>query len=270
MADGYIPYCGAPPLPGGAAWNLDPILIALLLAVAAAYGAGLRRLGRAGPDRWRRAAFLIGWAVLALALVSPLCSLSVALFSARVGQHMLIVLVATPLMAFGQPGRVLASLMRGPGSASPGTPRGLVAGPILFALVLWGWHSPLAYDATLQGDAAYWLMHLTLIGAALLLWRALLDDGCPGCALAASFLSGLHMSLLGALLTLSPRAWFASHMTTTGPWGLTALEDQQLGGLIMWVPGGLLLMVFALAAFGRSLRDIQDEPYGAAVPRRSA
>ena len=88
----YIPYCGTPPLPGSASWNLDPVLILLLLAAGAW---GMMRLRGAGPAR--QAAFASGWLVLVLALISPICNLSVALFSARVGQHMLLTLVAVQL-----------------------------------------------------------------------------------------------------------------------------------------------------------------------------
>lgn len=112
-------YCGAPPLPGGATWNLDPLLLAALLAgLALAWGPA----GRGGGRR----ALLAGWALLAGALVSPLCSLSVALFSARVGQHLLVVLGAAPLLAVG---------LRAPRAwASPGS---LAAAAALFAIVLW-------------------------------------------------------------------------------------------------------------------------------------
>src|SRR5690606_7889140 len=110
-----LPYCGAPPVPADLwrNWNLDPVLLAVLAGVALAYGIALR----SGPAAVRRPAgrlepgsFYGGWLVLTLALVSPLCSLSVALFSARVGQHMLIALVAAPLIALGRPGATLKRL----------------------------------------------------------------------------------------------------------------------------------------------------------------
>jgi putative membrane protein len=110
-------------------------------------------------------------------------------------------------------------------------------------------------------------MHLTLFGSAILLWRALLFDleVCPGSGLIASFLTGIQMSVLGALLTFSSRPWFSAHAATTMPWGFTPLEDQQLGGLLMWVPGGILLTVYAVIVFGVHLHRLELQHHPAAL-----
>ncbi|MBD0271922.1 MAG: cytochrome c oxidase assembly protein, partial [Acetobacteraceae bacterium] len=151
-----VPYCGTPPVPGGASWNLDPVLIAALLAAGAL---AMVRARDAGAPR--RGAVALGWAVLAFALVSSLCNLSVALFSARVGQHMLLTLLAAPLIAFGASEQTGA---RGPGLAAP---------TLAFALALWVWHMPGPYAATFASDAVYWAMHASLFGASVWLWAAL-------------------------------------------------------------------------------------------------
>lgn len=235
----YIPYCGTPPVPGGAAWNLDPVLIALLLAAG-----GLAMWRPRGIGAARRSATALGWAVLAAALISPLCNLSVALFSARVGQHLLLMLAAAPLIAFG----VFAGRRRAPKLTAPS---------FAFALLLWAWHLPGPYGATFRSDTAYWAMHATLFGAALWLWAALLTGATrrPDAAALSALATAVQMGLLGALLTLAPRPLFAVHAPgITAPWGLTPLEDQQLGGLLMWVPGGLIFAAICVAGLAFALR----------------
>lgn len=88
-------------------------------------------------------------------------------------------------------------------------------------------------------------MHVTTFGAALLLWHALLARGAKnsGAALAVAFGTGIQMSLLGAVLSLAPRPMFLVHLTTTWPWGLSPLQDQELGGVILWVPAGILFTI---------------------------
>jgi putative membrane protein len=256
----YIPYCGSPPIPGALEWNLDPVLLACLGALLACHAWGDRKApaGAAGPQR--RMAFVAGWAVATLALVSPLCHLSVALFGARIGQHILLLLVAAPLVAFGRPGLILHPFLPDAWRRRQAGPaRGALAVPV-FAVLLWAWHLPGPYDATLAGDATYWAMHVSLFAAAVWLWRALLDADHPHSALLAGAGTAVQMGLLGALLTLAPTPLFEAHQATTWPWGLTPLEDQQLGGLLMWVPGGLLFTVASLTGVYLWLRpDLHRE-----------
>lgn len=245
-----IPYCGTPPTPAaGLPWNLDPWLMAALL--------GLLLL--AWPRAATRPALLGGWAVLGLAVLSPLCGLSVALFSARVTQHLLLVLLAAPLLALG-----LARLRRGTG------PVGLAAAVGVFALVLWAWHLPGPYALTFRFDLAYWAMQASLVASATWLWQGLLRGAAarPDVAILAGFVTAAQTGALGALLTFSPRPLFAVHAATTMPWGLTALEDQQLGGLLMWVPGGLAFVLVALPPLARALRG-PEEDTPARLPRRA-
>ena len=260
------PYCGAPPTPDGlwARWNLDPILIAGLLAVLALYLIGLVRF--AGPGRniptWRRAAFVAGWATAAAALISPLCALSVSLFSARVGQHMILSLVAAPLVMLGRPGLSLARLWpqvaHQLSSNRPLTAaRGAAGSATAFVLALWIWHAPGPYDATFANPAVYWLMHLSVFGAALRVWNVLLD-GSPHRAVAAltvGAVSTLQMTFLGAIITLTPRLLYAPHALTPYAWGLTQAGDQQLGGLIMWVPGCSIFLAVTLLTLGRAMTE---------------
>jgi putative membrane protein len=160
---------------------------------------------------------------------------------------MLLTLVAAPLLVLGRPER--AWLARIGGEASS---QGLLAAAAAFAAALWFWHLPGPYDFTLASTPAYWLMHLSLFGSAFLLWRGLLQPGAAfsGWGLAASIATGFQMTLLGALLTLAPRPLYGAHAETTSAWGLSALEDQQLGGLLMWVPAGVVLTAWTVAAIG--------------------
>jgi len=242
MTDGVLapPYCGVAPLPGAAGWNLDPWLAGALLA-------GLL-IGWPGVPRPRRAAWIAGWAVLALATLSPLCNLSVALFSARVAQHLLLLCVAAPLIASALP-------------APRPTPAGLAAAAFAFALALWTWHLPAPYALTFRSDLAYWAMQASLVAGAAWLWHGLLrGTSRPDAVLLTGLATAAQMGALGALLTFAPRPLFLPHAFTTLPWGLTPLEDQQLGGLLMWVPGGLAFALVALPALARALRAEPGRP----------
>jgi putative membrane protein len=253
----YVPYCGPAPVPGALTWNLDPFLIAAFLVAAIGYARGARAVD---APRLERASFAAGWLVPVLAVVPPVCQLGIALFSARVAQHVLATLVAAPLIVWGRGGLALAGLSpRAPSRAVRSAPAGvLVAGPVLFAAALWIWHLGPPYDATLTSHATYWAMHLTLFAAALLLWWGLLRA--PGAAAFPAILvalaTGVQMSLLGVALAFAQGPWFAAHLATAPAWGLSPLEDQQLGGLIMWMPGMVLMVSNALLAFWIALRRL--------------
>ena len=141
----------------------------------------------------------------------------------------------------------------------PGSP------PSVFAAIFWIWHSPVFYDETLHSNLVYWLMHATTVAAALALWMAVFNSSAP-LAFLILFVTGVQMSLLGALLTFAAVPLFAVHEFTTAAWGLTWLEDQQLGGLLMWVPAGLLLTVYSALAFGAALR--LDAPVASPARKR--
>lgn len=242
-----VPYCGTPPHPGEllARFNLDPVLIAALVGLTLAH---LRHARAAHAAARERLVILAGWLTAALALVSPLCALSVALFAARIGQHMVLILIAAPLIALGLPPRR---------PKRRATLLGCAAGA--FFLLLWFWHMPVPYAATFASTPVYWTMHVTLFGSALLLWREILypslEHGFEALALGA--LTSMQMGLLGALLTLAERPMFVPHFTTTQAWGFTPLEDQQLGGVLMWVPGIALFLWALLRSLERLWRRIE-------------
>jgi putative membrane protein len=124
-----------------------------------------------------------------------------------------------------------------------------------FAAIFWAWHTPALYDATLQNNVVYWTMHATTFAGALAVSLAVFGSSAP-VAFLVIFATGLQMSLLGALLTFANVPLFAVHEFTAAAWGLTSLQDQQLGGLLMWVPAGLLLTAYSVVAFGRALQGL--------------
>jgi putative membrane protein len=236
-----IPYCGAPPVPGNllTRFNLDPWLIAGLVVVCSLQCLAVRR---GGGVRTRLAYAVSGWVVAAAAFLSPLCALSVALFSARIAQHMILMLIAAPLIALGLPRSRGAHYLA----------RLWVSTALTFA-ALWYWHMPAPYDATFTSARIYWAMHVTLFGSAILLWRELLDHPprWSAHALSAALFTFVHMGLLGAVLVFADRPLFAWHLTTTQPFGFLPIQDQELGGAIMWVPGTALFLWTGLRSVGR-------------------
>lgn len=205
-------YCGSPPLPADwiSRWNLDPVLVAsLAVCTAVALRAARPRLALAAV------------AVLALAFVSPLCAVSVSLFSARAVHHLLVVAVAAPLFALAQPAQR-------PGALGPAV--------LAATSILWVWHLPSLYDHALADTSVYWLMQASLLGSAIWFWRALFAAP-PVPATMAAIFGMVQMGMLGSLLTFAPAPLYATHIGTTLPWRIDQLADQQLAGLIMWVPG---------------------------------
>lgn len=224
----WLPYCGAAPQPAEwlGRWNFDPMLLVVLAAATAL-------LWRVADEAHGRR-LLVGALALGLLLfVTPFCALSSALFSARVAHHVLLAAVLAPLLAFGLARRYALW----PGSLALWTG--------LQAVTFWLWHAPGVYAEALSSGWLYWVMQLTLLGTATGFWAALRRSPAPG-AIAALLASTVQMGLLGALITFAGAPLYAPHFLNTGPWGLSALEDQQLAGLIMWAPAAGLYLASAL------------------------
>lgn len=238
-----LPYCGAVPSPGTllGRFNLDPWLIGVLTLLLAYQWFSARTDSR-------RAYGLAGWLIASAAFMSPLCALSVALFSARVGQHMILVLIAAPLIALGLP------------RSSADSAWSLWLATTVFSLALWIWHMPVPYDATFYSVAVYWAMHVTLFGSAIWLWRDLLHHSRERtvAALAAGAVTFVQMGLLGAVFAFADHPMFKWHFTTTQAWGFSPLQDQQLGGVFMWVPGSLLFLWAAIRSIARLWKSIDE------------
>lgn len=226
-------YCGPAPTPDTlwAQWNFDPLVLIALVALALVIG----------RDKAGAAAVV----VLAIAFISPLCALSAALFSARVVHHVLLVAVAAPLIAMAWPLR---------------KSRSLFPALLMSTAVLWGWHLPVAYDLAMGHKGVYWLMQITLLGSAVMFWRAVLGYvQAPGRALPYILAGYMQMAFLGALLTFAPDAAYAIHQVAPLAWKFSPVIDQQLGGLIMWVPAGIPFLAFGAMVARRGWRDIGSQ-----------
>jgi putative membrane protein len=228
MDQAYLPYCGPAPMPDQIwrAWNLDPVLMAGLAVMAFVI------LWRTGPDA--RGVGILGWFALVVAFVSPLCALTVALFAARATHHLLLVTIAAPALALAVP-----LLSRLPASLS------LAA----LSIAMIAWHIPSIYARIWWSDALYWGMQAAMLLPAWAFWSAVLSPGitAEGALRRGLLIGGLAgiMGLIGAVLTFAPGILYVQHIDGAGAWGMRALSDQQLAGLIMWVPGFVPLALLA-------------------------
>jgi putative membrane protein len=265
------------------AWTFEPAVVVLLLASAGVYARGVVRVWAAsqtgrGIQVWRVWCFGLGWFALLVALVSPLHALGSALFAAHMTQHEVLISIAAPLLILGRPvvpflwafprgsRRSLGELARTRGICSvwnvltrPSVAFGL------HAIALWAWHLPGPYQATLTNDFLHSLQHTSFIFTALLFWWTILGANrgelARGRAILYLFLTALQTGALGALLTFAPSLWYPAYATTTGPWGLNPLDDQQLGGLIMWIPGSIAYLIAALVLFAEWLRESEGRSF---------
>ena len=222
--------------------------------------------------RWRHASFAAGWTTLFLALTSPIHELGEQLFSAHMLQHEILILISAPLISASHPGATLLWAFAPRQRSGIGgwvqrvensRPVRMLTAPlnawILEAAALWLWHIPFLYQATLQSDWVHAAQHISFLGTAVLFWSALYGVGRSAMSYGAATLyvfgTAVHCSALGALLTFSKILWYPAYAGTTGAWGLSPLEDQQLGGAIMWVPSGVVFIVIALALMARWISE---------------
>lgn len=245
---------------GWADWNWDVVILLNLVLAGWLYARGLKTI-------WRRTSpghvvspgqawsFLGGFLVVSVAVISPLDQLSDQLAWAHMIQHMLLMTVAAPLLVLGSPGLVWMWGLSRQGRRWVGTSfeRGRWArrvgdacwNPVamwsLYAVATWFWHIPWLYDAALTSAWVHDLQHLSFFVAGVLFWRVLIDPLShkrlePSLAVLALFTTTLHATVLGVLMTIAPDPWYAPYDGRSQLWGLSPLEDQQLAGLIMWMP----------------------------------
>lgn len=252
------PFCGPAPAPESllTAFTLHPPLLAAFgLAIMA--GAWQVRRSKAGSEgRALGVAALVGF----IAFVSPLCALTVALFAARGVHHLVLVFALAPALAHLRPLR--------PGTGTPS----LVA----LSAALWVWHVPAVYAAAWHHVPVYWGLQAALVLPAWSFWSGLVAPGRAGQgSLSSDLAAGLHlaalagqMGLIGAILTFAPRPLYPEHFPTTMAFGLSPLADQQLAGLVMWVPGMVPVAIAAALLLRRawaqvSLGQMKDGMTGA-------
>jgi putative membrane protein len=225
----------------------------------------------------RVALFACGMVILSLALISPLDPLGEQLGWAHMVQHMIFMTVAAPLLVAAAPTLVIwcglppaarRAVVRLRRTFARSVGRWLwspLAVWTLYAIVTWIWHVPLLYQAALQVTWIHDLQHLSFFIAACLFWRLLLDPISRltlhgGLAVLFLFTTTLHATILGVFMTVAPTVWYPQYEGRTLWWGLTALEDQQLAGLIMWMPACATYALVAIGLFAKALQDPTNEP----------
>lgn len=254
-------------------WTYDPWVIGPLYLSAILYLVGTqlvwRRAGGGRGVRFGQAwCFWTGWGTLALALVSPLHWAGERLFTAHMIEHAIVMVVAAPLIAASRPlgamfwalprrfCRVIAALRKGVVRSHVwqriSHPFGAT---LVHGFAIWAWHVPFLYEAALSQLVLHRLQHVSFFLTALLFWWSLLNGRMRahggGIAVFCLFVTSLHTGILGILMTLSRRLWVPAQGALAAQFGLTPLEDQQLAGLVMGVPMGLVYTGAALAIAGR-------------------
>ena len=243
-------------------WDLQPWVIVSLLIACCGYARGLARLPEERRGRifgpWRIASFCAGIAVLVIALLSPLSSLDDQLFSAHMAQHLLLMLVAPPLLVYSRP--IMAWMCALPAggrrwvaglwSRRRGLQRGtaLLMNPLSVwvsaSATLWFWHLPGPYRWASQNAGDHTLEHFLLFASSLMFWSVVIEPygrrhTAYGLCLMFVAAFSVQMGMLGAILTFASHPFYIS-ATSPLPWGFTPLQDQQLAGVVMWVPVGLV------------------------------
>ncbi len=278
------------------AWSPDPLILLPLLAGGALYAMGWRRLRRSGREQpflptWRAWCFAGGLLVIVLALLSPIDALADQLFWAHMVEHLLLILVAAPLLLFGAPllpilwgipsgdRRAVARLFlvrRSPiHRVFTWLTQPLVSG-VLFIVTIGYWHIPVFYDAAQGRTLIHDLEHLMFFVTALLYWWPVIHPTGGkrrlGYGLAIFYLlpPSIEGALVGAFLTFAPTPIYATYRHVGTLFGLTGQEDQQLGGLIMWIPGGLVYLagVFTCLAMFFKQEEQKAQQYTPVVAPR--
>jgi len=245
------------------AWTFDPWIVAPLVLAAAVYTAGTwtlwRRARMAHLRAWRAFAYAAGWLSLAAALVSPLHWLGERIFTVHMIEHEIVMAVAAPLMVLSRP---IGILMWGLPAGARAAVAALAQHPVvrtawrhassganatlLHGLAIWLWHVPAWFDAAVNDVAVHRLQHASFFATAVVFWWSVLRRGEYGSGAWHLFITMLHTSALGALMALSPRVLYSLQTLHSGEWGLTPLQDQQLAGIVMWVPAGTVYAGAAL------------------------
>jgi cytochrome c oxidase assembly factor CtaG len=234
------------------------IVLISIIAVAGFYIYATRTAPRPIYGPFCTAAFLAGCATIAAALGPPLDDWAEARLSAHMIQHELLMVIAAPLLALGRAHWAILSMLAR-------KRRGIAARIFAFlrwspfaawvahALAVWVWHTPVLFEAALAHPWLHALQHASFLGTALLFWWSVLDRRSDyGVAAFYVFATSVHTSILGALLFFSPHPWYSVYAGATN-----AIEDQQLAGLIMWVPGGFVLAASALLLISHWLREAE-------------
>ena len=268
------------------AWSLDPFVLLGVGVVAVLYTRGwryLRRHSRHAATKAQATCFGVGLGLILLALVSPIGTYDSDLFSLHMTEHLLLTVGAPPLLLLGSP--LLALLWGLPDQERRGAARllrpngglfrvgsALAQPPVALALFVTTfalWHVPVLYDAAQGETLIHYTEHILFFSTALLFWWPVIHPGGGArslgkiAAIAYVSIPMLEGTLIGALLTLAQRPFYATYVDAPRLTGLSPLDDQQLAGLIMWIPGGVVYGIAVLWLLASALRD--EEAHAAAI-----
>jgi putative membrane protein len=250
-----------PMTPFEPAWALHPTVIAGTALLGGLYfwgiGAWRRRHGHPPAPKWRIACFAAGLLVLLVSLNGPIHDLSdYYLFSIHMVQHLLLTLVLPPLLIAGLPGWLADGLAQRPLAGKIGRflTYPLVAGAI-FTVTVTVWHLVPMYDLMMRNHEVHIATHLMFIVAAVIMWWPAMSASTTlpplrhGLRALYLFLVSIPMQLVAAIITFSDDVLYDWYSVAPRTWGLSPNEDQQLGGLLMWVPGNMYMLAAIAVVF---------------------
>ena len=247
-------------------WTFDPWLIAPLSVAAGIYLRGWWRLHCQMPQRfgvWRLVSFQCGLGMLLLVLASPLEALAAVLLQAHMAQHLVLMMLAPPLLVYGAPTLpLLRGLPLGVGKRGLGLLLGwrgsrwlarLLTHPVIgwlaFAVSTVAWHVPALYELALRSHFWYYVQHLCFLSTGMLFWWPVLQPWpsrphWPRWAMIPYLLlADIQNTALSAVLVFSERLFYSTYLTVPRLWGISVFDDQVAAGVIMWVPGSLAYLV---------------------------
>jgi putative membrane protein len=252
-----------------AGWSLDPAVLAPLGIGLVVYVVGISKLWRHagighGASILQAIFFALGWLCMAVAIASPLHEISERLFAMHMLEHELVMTIAAPLLVFSRPlGPMLWAFPRlwRPQVARAARTGAYLLGwdilsrPLVATLVhaaaIWLWHIPAVFDAALDNEMLHWLQHVSFLVTAMFFWWSLLGlRQKAGVAIGELFATGMQTGALGVLLALARQPMYPAQAMLARASGVDPLQDQQLAGLVMWVPAGLVYVAAALAIAG--------------------
>ncbi len=247
------------------AWNFDPSLI-LIIVLVYFYFRGLKKY-RKNYSPFNIVFLILGIVFLVLGLCSPINHLADNYFLFHMIQHLLIVMLAAPAILLGAPSTPVIS---GVNKQFPKIAKGLLRWKsyrsilrfftkptiaiLVYLAIFWGWHLPFFYDSALQSEKVHYLQHFTFFSSAIFLWWSIIDPRPQKSKffhllrILWVFLLTIANSALSALIVFTPRAYY-QYGQTNKELLLTALNDQKIGGLIMWLVGNMMLIIVASAVF---------------------
>jgi putative membrane protein len=255
-------------------WDLAAICFLITIGIFYLRGSLRLRARGATHRRLEQTAFACGWLALMAAVLPPLDALAAEWFSAHMAQHELMMLVGAPLVIAGRPFPVWLwalpeSLRHRAAGAfqnrSLSTAWRALTSPILawgvHGIVLWTWHLPAAYEWAVRDEGIHAVQHATFIATSALFWWGLLygryGRAGYGAAVFYVFTTAVHTGILGAMFTFADRPLYALYSGTAAAHGADALGDQQVAGLLMWIPAGLVLTILGIGLFAAWLGEAE-------------